>query len=466
MSYFGNSHYWQGRLYPSSALPIIETDLSILEKRNLSLSESSFSSEETLWKIYQGAIPMDNLREIVENEFFLWESSFGKRCPWKMLDSALEVSTKIFHTIELYYHKEYYHESFYYSITLLEKLCTLEDFLYKKYGFLTLADRCFDILLNSYLLSSTCSNEWDDYLLEKINQNTMVYYNYTLAQLLVMKKNIELTSFSGAFRCVSTLLATSIKIGYNQTHFTPDYNAVLQEFQEHFSSGEEITGMIEFLESHYEYVDIMEMVLNILILKEKKAQAEGIILLLLKDFQYQRSREYLFRRLMDIKTKTGFHQNWIVFPTLYQIGTTSGNLKGFAQFLRSQGCWDIDFPYFAQKYHWNRDENLYYPLLVEVEEYRLLFDAVKNNDALYEYGKILAKYFPDEVYQRYAILLEKSAKQARVPFDFEMVCRRMANLIDLRGGKVAKHMIHLFRINYKDNEDFMKSLSRLEEKCF
>lgn len=460
MTYFGNSHYWNGQEFATASLPLVECRDDVLQERLIPWDGIQLFHQKLTEEFPQNLhhILSDSMDELTKF------SPSGQRCPWKMLDAALENFRILFQGSLIFYLRKDYLEAFYSGVSLLEKLCHLDDFLFKKYGLLVLADRTFDIIVNSYLFSAPIHKDLWQFLQNKINQNTMIYYNYSLIQILICYTNCDIDHFSAVFRCTQSLESTSCRDEDGQVDMTEEYFLVLEEFHEKFSSGEDISGMITFLEKHYCYVDLLEAVFRVLIRQEKNAQAEGIILTLLKDFQYQRNRVYLFKCLKEIKTKTGHHQNWIVFPDLYQDGTQS--LKGFAQFLQIQGCFQVDFPYFSEKYHWYQNKCDYYQLLMDVKEFRVLFDSVKDKDDLYLYAKILVAYFPEELYQRYAILLEKSAKQARVPFEFEMVCRRLANLIDLKGVKIAKHMIHLFRINYKGHDDFMNSLCRLEEKCF
>lgn len=454
MKYRGNQFYWQQEGGGELILPFFCDEISLEEFLSPVLLQAvdKFPAETTVDAV------MERVAEVYPD---------GERCGWKDLDQVLPVLTEGTIYGEFFYSTKRYEDAFLLSLYLLEKICLLEDYMFKRYGLLVNGDRVCSVLIYSLLAAE---DQWEFFLeslCKSVRENKLVYYNFTIVQIIHSRfgDRLGLEDYWKGNQGVPYLKA-NLEVVEGEERYTKEYSGILQEYSDNYADLDDLTEIVAYLVKYLHYTEILELLLEVLVSRQKNVQAQGIVLDLFKDYHYQRSRTYLFKQLYSIKSRIAYHQYWVMLPDMVGVSGFPINFHGFAHFLQDQKRWAVDGEFHLKKFLLAEESTVIQEFFLEVEDFVRLFDMVKESEELYKYSKVLVSYFPEQVYQRYAILLEKAAKQARVPYDYEMVCRRIANLVDIKGTKVAKHLVHLFRINYRENRDFLECLKRMEEKSF
>lgn len=134
--------------------------------------------------------------------------------------------------------------------------------------------------------------------------------------------------------------------------------------------------------------------------------------------------------------------------------------------LAASGEWESKREELLSEFSDKTDSKTFEEILFKGEEYRVLLDYIetKDGEAIFAYGKRLAKLFPDEIAMVYRAKLEEIAENAGDRGRYKFICTQMCEMIKFSAPATVGAMLVQFRERYKRRTAFMEELESVERE--
>lgn len=134
--------------------------------------------------------------------------------------------------------------------------------------------------------------------------------------------------------------------------------------------------------------------------------------------------------------------------------------------LAASGEWESKREELLSEFSDKTDSKTFEEILFKGEEYRVLLDYIetKDGEAIFAYGKRLAKLFPDEIAMVYRAKLEEIAENAGDRGRYKFICTQMCEMIKFSAPATVGAMLVQFRERYKRRTAFMEELESVEHE--
>lgn len=168
--------------------------------------------------------------------------------------------------------------------------------------------------------------------------------------------------------------------------------------------------------------------------------------------------------LYDIYEKTNNRQKLIsTAKSLLFQGDQSYYNKLKALYQQS-GEWEQTYPVLRSELKLSLPTHSYMRILGQENEHVLLFEQVKeHSEAIFDYGKMLAGYYPKAVFEIYTIEIKKAAREANDRGQYKKVCGLIRELYKAGGKEEALTLSDLFIDQYKRRPAMVDELSIMKK---